>query len=103
PVHYSDVPGCRDIHENTRPRFLQLERLRMAGQLDIAETPAVRCIKDAERTAAVSDINEFGSRIVTHIVSVLGKVNVLDAVERVAIKHVARAILSVRSYILDDI
>src|SRR5689334_24370219 len=71
PVNDSYLFDCGNIYKDARTAFLQLERFRMAFELDVADSIATRRVDDTERAVAVSYIDTTRCNVVADIVGVI--------------------------------
>src|SRR5215813_2766113 len=67
----------------------------MAVEFDLAELITSRSIDNAEPAASITDVDAVGGCIVSNVVGVIGKLYVLDELERRSIEHVAGTALTI--------
>lgn len=78
PVRDRDVVCSQHIDENPRLGFFQLERLWMRPNRDIAHGHIFGGVDDADRPAAVPDVNLYRRRVVAHIVGIVVEFNTVS-------------------------
>src|SRR5262245_6039884 len=88
PIQYRDVIRRRYVDEDAPAPFLELERLGMAGELELAGRVAGSGIERPQRALAVTDVDLTGLCVIAEVVRVLQSVDPPDRRKRGRVKDI---------------